>query len=199
MEVSDNPFAPHHLDDLPFCFPAGENWETLFARLAAQNWRGSIAGPHGTGKSTVLEQLVPRLKARGFVPQLMRLHGEVTRVDKRELLAVVRELRAPEFLLLDGSEQLTTREWLVIHAAAAPCAGCVITLHRAARLPVLLETAPSPALLEGLVHQLRPGALPVGAAATLFVRHRGNVRECLRELSERWSARQEVGPTPTGV
>ncbi|MEO7319288.1 MAG: hypothetical protein ABIZ56_09895 [Chthoniobacteraceae bacterium] len=185
MKARDNPFASHRIEALPFCFSTGDSWEALLTRLAAQSWRGSIAGPHGTGKSTVLDQLAPHLSARGFHPRLFRLSGEITADGKRQLLEAARSLRAPEFLLIDGAEQLTTREWLGVHAAAAGGAGCVITLPRAARLPVILETAPSPALLDALAEQLSPGSLPTGTAGALFVRHRGNLRECLRELYNR--------------
>jgi hypothetical protein len=187
MKARENPFASHHIEKLPFCFPAGDSWEAFMKRLEASHWRGSIVGPHGSGKTTLLEQLAPRLAERGFVSRLHTLRSEGTMHDKRALLDAVRPMRAPEFLLLDGAEQLTTREWLPINAAAHHCAGAVLTLHRVGRLPVVLETTPTAALLEHLVGELSGSHLPPGEAAGLFQRHRGDLRACLRELYDRWA------------
>lgn len=156
-------------------------------RLSGSNWKASVVGPHGSGKTTLLEQLLPRLTERGFVPRLFTLRSECTVREKRALLDTVRPMRAPEFLLLDGAEQLTTREWLPLHAAAHHCAGVILTLHRAGRLPVILETAPNSALLEHLVGEVSGARLPAGEAASLFQRHRGDLRACLRELYDRWA------------
>lgn len=187
MKARENPFASHHLERIPFCFPAGDSWEAFMNRLAASQWRGSIVGSHGSGKTTLLEQLAPRLDERGFVPRLFSLRSESTMHEKRALLDAVRPMRAPEFLLIDGAEQLTTREWLPLNAAAHHCAGAVLTLHRVGRLPVILETAPSAALLEQLVGEVSGSRLPTGEAAGLFQRHRGDLRACLRELYDRWA------------
>lgn len=156
-------------------------------RLAASQWRGSIVGSHGSGKTTLLEQLAPRLEERGFVPRHFTLRSEGTMHDKRALLDAVRPMRAPDFLLVDGAEQLSTREWLPLNAAAHHCAGAVLTLHRAGRLPVILETTPNAALLEQLVGEVSGARLPAGEATTLFQRHRGDIRACLRELYDRWA------------
>ena len=187
MKPRENPFASHHLERLPFRFPPGDSWDGLLGRLAAGNWQGSVVGPHGSGKTTLLEQLAPRLAERGFVPRLFTLHTETTLREKRTLVDAIRPLRAPDFLLLDGAEQLTTREWLPLRAAAHQCAGSILTLHRAGRLPVILETASSPSLLEYFVDELSGARLPAGEAASIFQRHHGNLRACFRELYDRWA------------
>lgn len=187
MRARDNPFASHRIEALPFFFPEGDTWASFLTRLAAQRWRGSVVGLHGSGKTTLLEQLRPHLISQGFAPHLLVLRAESTAKEKRDLLAKVKELRAPDFLLLDGAEQLSSREWLAVESAAGPCAGCLITLHKASRLPVVLETEPSPALLQVLVHQLCTAWLPDGEAPAMFERHGGNLRECLRELYDRWA------------
>jgi hypothetical protein len=187
VKARENPFASHHIEKLPFIFPAGDSWETFLNRLAACGWRGSIVGSHGSGKTTLLEQLVPRLEERGFEPRCFTLRSESTAHEKRALLDAVRPMRAPEFLLVDGAEQLSTREWLPLHAAAHQCAGSVLTLHRVGRLPVIFETVPSAMLLEQLVSDLSGARLPTGEAAGLFQRHRGDLRACLRELYDRWA------------
>jgi hypothetical protein len=42
-------------------------------------------------------------------------------------------------------------------------------------------------LLDALVVELTGGKLDEGEAESIFHRHRGNLRECLRELHERWA------------
>jgi hypothetical protein len=51
----------------------------------------------------------------------------------------------------------------------------------------VLEIETSVALLEELVHELTGQWLPEGEAAAMFCRHHGNIRECLRELYDRWA------------
>ena len=182
MRPRDNPFASDRLETLPFRLPAGLTWEAFIERCAAAKWRGAIVGPHGSGKTTLLEQMVPRVRACGFTPHLFRFRAESPMVEKQALLKRVRLLRAPDLLLLDGAEQFTTREWLTLHSAASAMAGCIITLHRTSRLPTLLETQTSPALLIELAAELTGNHLSTAEAAALYKRHFGNLRECLRAL-----------------
>ncbi len=182
MKPRDNPFASHRLENLAFRLPGGLTWDAFLARCAAAKWRGAIVGPHGSGKTTLLEQLVPRLRERGFTPHLAMINAETKLAEKEAVLERVRTLRAPDLLLLDGAEQFTTRQWLTLHSAASPLAGCLITVHYTSRLPTLLETQTSPALLAELASELTGELLLDTDATALFKRHHGNLRECLREL-----------------
>lgn len=186
MKPRDNPFASHRIEALAFRLPAGLTWDAFLARCAAAKWRGAIVGPHGSGKTALLEQLVPRLRECGFRPHVFRVHAETPAAEKAALLARVRPMRAPDFLLLDGAEQFSTREWLTLYSAASPLAGCLITVHRTSRLPTLLETKTSPALLAELAAELTGEPLPEPEAAALHKRHLGNLRECLRALYDRY-------------
>lgn len=187
MPAADNPFSPERLAQLEFRLPAALTWDALLARCAAAEYCCAIVGPAGSGKSTLLARLAPHLAERGFSPRFFHLGAESRRVERDALLAEVRAMRAPELLLLDGAEQLQTREWLSLRAAINGLAGAVITLHRTGRLPTLIETATSPALIEDLATELTGGRLPVGEAALIYARHHGNLHGCLRELHDRWA------------
>ena len=163
------------------------SWETLLKRLGELNWCASIVGGNGTGKTTLIEQLVPHLEARGFEPVIFRLQTESGMKEKDRLADKFRDVKSPGFILLDGAEQLSTRQWLPIRGAASEAAGFIVGVHRTSRLPVALELETSAKLLKGLVESLTGGALRDGEAETLFQRHRGNLRECLRELYDRWA------------
>ncbi len=184
MKARDNPFGSRQIERLGFRFPTGDGWPGLLDRLEKAGWRGAIVGPHGTGKTTLLEQLTPHLVARGFRPRLLTLRAKSVAGDKQTVLAAA-ALRAPDFLLLDGAEQLSAREWTTLDRAMHAAAGCVITLHRPARLPAVLETTSSPALLEDLTRELS-GSCEANAHR-LFTQHEGNIRDCLRELYDRWA------------
>lgn len=182
----DNPFRTECVDRLEFHLPGQFTWDTLLARLGNVSWCGAIVGPHGSGKTTLIEQLAPRIEERGFRPRLYRLDAASKMSDKEALVAAVRELSAPDLLLLDGAEQLSTRQWLPLRVAAETLAGFVITVHRSSRLPTLVETETSAALLNDLVEELAEFRLPPMEATAIFTRHRGNIRDCLRELYDRW-------------
>jgi hypothetical protein len=187
LNARENPFASCHLERLAFRFPAGLDWEKLLARLEAQQWCASFVGGNGVGKTALLEQLIPHLEARGFEPVLIRLNSESSMKDKDRLTEKLRAIRAPSFILLDGAEQLSTRLWLPVRSAAVYAAGFIVTVHRSSRLPVALELETTHKLLDQLVVDLTGGKLAEGEAEVIFHRHRGNLRECLRELYDRWA------------
>ncbi len=182
----ENPFDPARLAHLPFRFPPGTTWETLMAKLAAQNYCAAIVGPLGGGKTSLLEQLSSRIEALGFEPKLFRIASETGMKEKERLVEELRRIVKPGFILLDGAEQLSTRQWLPVRGAASKAAGFVITLHRVSRLPILFECEPRPPLFEAIVHELTGAWLQAGEAQLLLARHHGNVRAALGELHDRW-------------
>jgi GTPase SAR1 family protein len=187
MNASENPFASERLERLPYRFAAGDDWDALLKRLAAQRWRGAIVGPPGSGKTTLLEQLIPHLEAKEFHPKTFTFRPEHTFSEKQATLNQITAVKAPSFLLVDGAEQLTTRQWLSVTNTGATCAGLVITQHRGGRLPTVHSCEVNPALLETLVLELTEAWLPEGEASRLLTRYYGNVRDCFRDLHDRYA------------
>lgn len=185
--ASDNPFAKERLETLSFRFPADDNWEALVARLSAQRWRGAIVGPLGSGKTTALEQLVPHLEEKGFRPKIFTFRPEQSLFERQAALGEITALEASDFLLVDGADQLPTRNWLSVTNTGATCAGLIITQPRGGRLPTVLSCEPTPSLLDSLVYELTEAWLPEGEATRLLTRYYGNVRECLRDLHGRYA------------
>lgn len=186
MKARENPFASRCIESLPFRFPAGWDWERLLARLGELNYCASIVGPHGSGKTTLLEQLAPRLEALDFKPRFFQLKAESGMREKERLVHSLREVKKPEIIMLDGAEQLTTRQWLPVRSSAGQAAGLIVTVHRTSRLQVLLECETNVRLLEELVLELTGGALPHAEADSLYARHHGDLRAAMRELYDRW-------------
>lgn len=156
-------------------------------RIEAHQWCASIVGGNGTGKTTLIHQLATHIEARGFQPTLFSLASDCSMREKERLPDKIREIKAPGFILLDGAEQLSTRHWLSVRAAATHAAGFIVTVHRSSRLPVVLELETSHKLLDALVGELTGGKIPEDEAEAIFHRHRGNMRDCLRELHDRWA------------
>ena len=190
VNSADNPFSSERTAQLAFRFPRGVSWESFLTRLAGQNYCGAIVGGHGSGKTTLLEELAPRLEQAGLEPHFLRLASDTGIREKERLTETLRQVAKPGVvLLLDGAEQLSTRQWLPVRAAASEAAGFIVTVHRVSRLPAVLECETSPRLLDELAADLTGEPLPPGEAATLFNRFRGNMREALQELERRWAAK----------
>ena len=96
-------------------------------------------------------------------------------------------LRAPDFLLVDGAELLPTRQWLSVTNAGAACAGLVTAQQRGGRLPTVHSCEANPAVLNAIVLELTEAWLPEGEAGRLLARYHGNMRECLRDLHDRYA------------
>ena len=187
VSAKENPFASVKIESLPFRFPPGASWESLLKRLEELEWCASIVGGNGAGKTTLVEQLIPKLVERGFEPVVIRLNAETSMRDKDRLPDTLREVVAPGFIIIDGAEQLSTRHWLPVRGAASKAAGFIVTVHRSSRLPVVVELESNVKLFEALVSELCGGKLPKDESHAIFLRHRGNIRECFRELYDRWN------------
>ncbi len=157
-----------------------KGWESLLRRLKQNDHRGALVGPHGSGKTTLLEDLATRLSAVGWRVDLRRLSAEFPHLKSSDL----RPRKANEFVLLDGAEQLSLFFWWRFRHATREAGGLVITTHRAGRLPTLRRCATDPQLLREIVKELGV-ALPENEVSALYIRHRGNIREALRELYDR--------------
>jgi hypothetical protein len=187
MRARDNPFGAQRLLALRYRL-SGLSWDELLARLAALGHRAALIGPHGHGKTTLLEDLGVRLESCGFRLRAATLHAGDRRLsaDQEETLFVA--LTARDCLLLDGAEQLNPLSWRRLVRRSRAAGGLVVTAHRAGLLPTLLECRTSPELLSDLVRELL-GAEADGLQppleelyAQLFTRHGGNLRDVLREL-----------------
>jgi hypothetical protein len=190
MRARDNPFATERVLRIRYELPDND-WPGLFDRLDRLGYRVAIVGPHGAGKTTLLEDLEARLQARGVPTVSLRLDSS-HRVFARETLDnCVASLTPAHVVCFDGAEQLTRFGWAAFQRRTRVARGVIVTSHRAGLLPTLIECRTTPHLLESIVSRLlaaspRPASLPTPNA--LFLKHRGNVREALRELYDWYAA-----------
>ena len=152
-----------------------EDLEALAARFRAQG-RGVLVGPHGSGKTTTLEALVPRLPGPAT---WLRLRADPA-ANARAVSALPRQI--PGLLVIDGLEQLAPWTWWSVRRRADRI---LATSHREGRLPLLYRHRTSPPLLARLIERLQ-APVPEDLEA-LVQRHDGDLRACLRELYDRYA------------
>jgi hypothetical protein len=190
---NDNPFATcwTRPGALEYQFADGQSAEQLVAKLAEQGWWGAIVGPHGGGKSTLLETLKPALHAAGMNVHAITLQN-AQRTLPQKFLSSIRE---PESVVItDGYEQLNwfARLQLKRRCRRIGC-GLVITTHSPTRIPTLLRVAPDIRLVQRLVAdlaarvsiQITPADVNASHAC-----HGSNVREIFFDLYDRHELRR---------
>jgi hypothetical protein len=195
VKARDNPFgATRVLSAIRYADPGGgpdafgSGALSLLPRLAALRYRAAIVGPHGSGKTTLLEDLERTLEARGFRIIHLRLDTTDRRLP-RTWRSSARRLEAGDIVCLDGAEQLGPFAWQWCRWRARRAGGLIITAHRSGRLATLVACATSVSLLDGIMRRLAPDGLTTAPpAAELFARHRGNLRDALRELYDVYAA-----------
>ena len=185
MRACDNPFRTEPVLRVRYRL-SGSTWAELLARCERARYRDALVGPHGTGKTTLLEDLETRLRERGFGTQLIRLDQEQRTFSRNFLDTLFANLTARDILLFDGAEQMGALAWRCFNWRARRAAGLIITTHWAGRLPTLWECSTSPELLNEIAAELCDvdGQGLRASAAALFSKHRGNLREALRECYE---------------
>jgi DNA replication protein DnaC len=181
-----NPFSTRFIRPgaMPFLFPPAMDVERLISQLRETQWRGAIVGPHGSGKSTLVETLRPELLRAGRRIIHAALH-DGQRGLPGDLLGP-RPWDSATILILDGYEQLSVwnRRRLERHVDRSGC-GLLVTSHRPTRLPELYRTAVDSKLLERIVERLVAGGRSLISADDIRREsslHGQNAREALFAL-----------------
>lgn len=175
MRARDNPFSSDRVESLRYRLPEGLTWDGLLERLATLRFRAALVGPHGRGKTTLLEELAPRLTRRGLRVRTVTLRQDERSVDWKRF----RSLGPDDVLFLDGAELLGRLAWLRVRLSCRRAGGLIVTSHRAGLLPTLLECRTTPELLGELARELTGEELET---AELFARHGGNLRMAFWEM-----------------
>jgi len=188
MRARDNPFAADRVQSIRYELPEGRA-AALLARLERLRYRAAIVGPHGTGKTTLLEDLEAPLVRLGFRVIHLRLDSGHRRFPPGSLSRLRATLDARDLVCLDGAEQLGRLAWMTFRWRTRRAGGLLITSHRPGLLPTLIACTTSPELLDRIVRRLAPPAGIGPAPDDLFARHHGNLRNALRELYDVCAAR----------
>jgi hypothetical protein len=197
MKARDNPFAVDRLDRLRFRL-LDDSWNTLVRRLERLDFRASVVGPHGSGKTMLLGELAPRLQATGHPVKRLRLNEQQPTFSRICLQELWRNLTPADIIVLDGAEQLSRIAWWRFRRRCRVARGLIVSSHRPGLLPTLIECRTNRELLLDLLQELLGGQdLAVcGEAERLYDRHHGNIREVWRALYDQ-CADGVLHPQPT--
>ena len=188
----ENPFCTRRVRPgaIPFLFADDTTAATLVARLRANDWRGQIVGPHGSGKSALLAALIPAIERAGRQVLLLELH-DAERSLPRDFWRGP-QLASATLPIVDGYEQLG--RWTRFRLKRC-CRRLLVTAHTSVGLPDLCRTAVDLDLACRVAAQLQQGHTPLVSArdvAERFPRHVGNLRELLFDLYDLYEQRQRV-------
>jgi hypothetical protein len=149
----------------------------------------AIVGPHGTGKSTLLAAFAAAFTAAGRPFALYRLRR------RRDGIAVLRAIlgaRRGTTFLFDGWEQVGPLAARGVRLAVRLRGGrLIVTSHRPAGMPTAVTTAGTLPLLAAIVARLpdHAGLITPADLAAAFARRRGNLRDSLADLYDRFENR----------
>lgn len=183
-----NPFRAGLIERLGYQLDDA-GWKQLLARFAAQHMRGVLVGPHGSGKTTLREELAWRLEQEGWRIRTL-VPGAGRAPTWAELRRFAAHADARTLLSIDGLDRIGALGWWHLRRMAGSGPAILATSHVHGRLPTLHEHRTSPELLHDLVAALVPASVSPGLrerCSGLFARHHGNVRACLRELYNEWA------------
>lgn len=183
-----NPFSSRFIRPgaMPYLYPHGESAAGVRRRFEESGRRGAILGPHGSGKSALLRDLLTVWRGDAGEVRLIEL-----RDGQRGLPAAWPNglTTSPRVLIaIDGYEQLgRLARWRLRSACWRRGWGLLVTAHDPVGLPTLAQTSSDLKLVRRIVARLlqsSPAAtlVPAEALAACYQRHAPNVREMLFEL-----------------
>jgi len=194
MSFESNPFSTKFWTPgaIPFRFSA-EDWSTRTdgEQLVAAFERyggGQIVGPHGSGKTTLIESLKRVFQQNGYDVRHAMLNDRNRRLPDN---FATEPLREPFVRIIDGFEQFTFWKRLLFQRRF-PGRFLIATHRPVGRLPVLYRTAPRLDVFTELVRHLA-GKEPFAddELRRLFETARGNFRDAFLTLYDREGRRDE--------
>ena len=179
ITAKNNPFATDRVLQIRY-MPQTCTWDELLARLKAMHYRAAIVGTDGTGKTTLIEDIARRLTEQGLSCRSIFVTMDIP-VPPGKINEIL-DGEGFNVLLIDGADHLKRFVWhLIKRKINRKNAGLVITSHKPHMLPTLIECSTTPALLKEIVTGLS-GQTDDKLIENLYHKHKGNIRDALREL-----------------
>ncbi len=180
ITAKNNPFATDRVLQTRY-MPQTCTWDELLARLESMHYRAAIVGADGTGKTTLIEDIARRLTEQGLSCRNIFVTMDIPAPSGK--IKKILEGEAFNVLLNDGADHLKRFVWHRIKRKINRMnMGLIITSHKPHMLPTLIECSTTPKLLEKIVAGLSPQTANTELVENLYRKHRGNIRNALREL-----------------
>jgi hypothetical protein len=180
MKARENPFRVERVRTIRY-EPQGTTWDELITRLEQLNFRCAIVGPEGSGKTTLLEDLAAHLAKLDLHARYLRLDREHPTFEPGMLDTFFAQLTDRDVICFDGCEQLPDRAWREFLKRSERAGGLIVTTHEPGRLPTLVACSTTPQFLRDVITRLVETDDSIDANA-LHRKHRGNIRDALRDL-----------------
>ena len=182
MKAHENPFRSSVVERIRYAL-APDDLDQL-ARKALTLRCCCLLGPHGTGKTTLLEDLEPIFKKRGRSSHWLCLNNTSSKDERDAAIEALRSLPTDRVFLFDGAEVLNLwQQFKLYYIVRRRKLALLATVHRKGPLPILYRTAPNWRLTRQLVRQLSNehySADLIEQAQLAFDSSGGNVREVFR-------------------
>jgi len=180
VKPSQNPFRSSALKKLRYCIDKHEI-SALLSQANELNYRACIKGPHGTGKSTLLEDIAKILSQAGHKISWYYINRQMHRTEKNAVLSSIINSKEGSIHFLDGGEALGFLSWnWLIHTSARKNIPLLATTHHPCLLPVLFTTKRDINLMLTLSKRLAADEWNNDLKQTAikaYNSHKGNVRE----------------------
>lgn len=192
---ASNPFSTRFVRPgaVPFQFPpehqeSKQSLDKLVDRLSSLGSRAQVIGPHGSGKSTLVRQLLAVLAQRGLPSYLVSLHDGERHMPAG--WATAAQDAAARLVIVDGYEQLSAwNRWALKFHCRSHGWQLLVTAHQDVGLPTLFRTATDLATARSIVAHLVASSdknIDEKSIADSFATAGGNVRDMLFALYDRY-------------
>lgn len=176
----DNPFNAQRLDTLPYV-EYDHALADVACKLKRHRYRGALVGPHGCGKTTMLQALGDQLMEHGLTPLPLFINSDQRGTLPGDWTRTIRRARRTDALLLDGYDLLPfwARVWAL--SVSKRAGALVVTAHQQTHLTTVARLCTSPELLQQLIQRLAPSVNGTIDADRLYRDTQGNLRDALRK------------------
>ncbi len=156
---------------------------------------GQIAGPHGSGKSTLVAELLSHLDQHFSSVRNIVVRSRKSIVGNPLAGAVNTASSERKFIVIDGIERMSAIDRFALRRYCGRRRfGLLATTHREIpRWPVVFRTEPDAMAFVKIVNKLQsesPAKVELSAIESAFESSDGNIREALMVLYDIWEDRR---------
>jgi len=183
LRPSQNPFRSSAIAQQRFRI-TDLDFFNLLQVIERQNFLACIRGPHGTGKSTLLEDVARIFKKQGKTVRWHYLNQDMSKAQKRSTLQEILNSKGDTINFLDGGETIGYGAWLIFCWRAKQLNKFLLaTTHTVSPLTTIYKTHADKNLMLTITKNLAGDFWCDGMrsqALKAFQHYNGNFREVFR-------------------